>query len=75
MEYDTLNHYPVSNTQYPPHQLARYEKHAYVKNIKKTFLHSWHMFHHANMESVGGYDMLLWYASAKNEHLVVLISA
>ena len=42
---------------------------------KKTFLHSWHIAQHANMASFGGYDMPLWYASAKNEHLAVLTSA
>jgi aminomethyltransferase len=42
---------------------------------KKTFLHSWHTAHHANMAGFGGYDMPLWYASAKNEHLAVLSSA
>lgn len=42
---------------------------------KKTFLHSWHTAHHAKMASFGGYDMPLWYASAKNEHLAVLSSA
>ena len=33
------------------------------------------MAHHANMAAFGGYDMPLWYASAKNEHLAVLKSA
>ena len=45
------------------------------KISKKTFLHSWHTSHHANMASFGGYDMPLWYASAKNEHLAVLTPA
>jgi len=42
---------------------------------KKTVLHHWHTAHHANMAPFGGYDMPLWYASAKNEHLAVLTSA
>ncbi len=42
---------------------------------KKTFLHNWHTAQHANMASFGGYDMPLWYGSAKNEHLAVLTSA
>jgi len=42
---------------------------------KKTYLHSWHTAHRASMASFGGYDMPLWYASAKNEHLAVLTAA
>ncbi len=42
---------------------------------KKTFLYRWHTTHHAKMAPFGGYDMPLWYASAKNEHLAVLNSA
>ena len=42
---------------------------------KKTALFHWHTAHHANMAPFGGYDMPLWYASAKNEHLAVLTSA
>ncbi len=42
---------------------------------KKTYLHDWHTTHHAKMAPFGGYDMPLWYASAKNEHLAVLRSA
>ena len=42
---------------------------------KKTYLHDWHTAHHAKMPPFGGYDMPLWYASAKNEHLAVLRSA
>jgi len=45
------------------------------KFSKKTFLHSWHTAHHANMASFGGYDMPLWYGSAKTEHLAVLTAA
>ena len=41
----------------------------------KTILHNWHTAHRANMAAFGGYDMPLWYASAKNEHLAVLNSA
>ena len=42
---------------------------------KKTVLHHWHTAHQSNMATFGGYDMPLWYASAKNEHLAVLNSA
>ena len=42
---------------------------------KKTYLHNWHTTHHAKMASFGGYDMPLWFGSAKNEHLAVLTSA
>ena len=42
---------------------------------KKTILHTWHTAHHANLAPFSGYDMPLWYASAKNEHLAVLNSA
>ena len=45
------------------------------KSSKKTILHTWHTAHHANMAPFGGYDMPLWYGSAKNEHLDVLNSA
>jgi len=45
------------------------------KLIKKTCLHNWHTAHHANMAPFGGYDMPLWYDSAKNEHLSVLTAA
>jgi hypothetical protein len=37
--------------------------------LKPTVLHAWHLAHGAKMESFGGYDMPLWYSSAKNEHL------
>jgi aminomethyltransferase len=40
--------------------------------IKTTPLHDWHTAHGANMADFGGYDMPLWYSSAKNEHLSVL---
>jgi len=39
------------------------------KLSKKTILHHWHTAHHANMASFGGYDMPLWYASAKIENI------
>ncbi len=42
---------------------------------KKTPLHSWHEQHGARMALFGGYDMPLWYASAKDEHLAVLTHA
>ena len=42
---------------------------------KKTWLHSWHTAHHARMALFGGYDMPLWYGSAKNEHRTVLTAA
>jgi aminomethyltransferase len=45
------------------------------KLSKKTILHEWHTAHPANMAPFGGYDMPLWYVSAKNEHLAVLTSA
>jgi aminomethyltransferase len=45
------------------------------KLSKKTILHTWHTAQHANMAPFGGYDIPLWYDSAKNEHLAVLTSA
>ena len=42
---------------------------------KKIILHTWHTAHRANMAPFGGYDMPLWFASAKNEHIAVLTSA
>ncbi len=42
---------------------------------KKTRLHGWHTAHGANMADFGGYEMPLWYSSAKNEHLAVLTQA
>ncbi len=41
----------------------------------KTPLHSWHTEHGARMAVFGGYDMPLWYGSAKEEHLAVLTHA
>ncbi len=43
--------------------------------IKSTPLHDWHAAQGANMADFGGYDMPLWYSSAKNEHLSVLTGA
>jgi aminomethyltransferase len=42
---------------------------------KKTILYDWHTTHHAKMAHFGGYEMPLWYAYAKKEHLAVLTSA
>ncbi len=42
------------------------------KQIKRTPLYDWHTSHGATMADFGGYQMPLWYASAKNEHLSVL---
>jgi aminomethyltransferase len=42
---------------------------------KKTALHAWHLANGANMAAFGGYQMPLWYSSAKNEHLSVLTAA
>ena len=42
---------------------------------KKTALHGWHTSHGANMADFGGYEMPLWYSSAKDEHLSVLQNA
>jgi len=40
--------------------------------MKRTLLNSWHKARGANMAEFGGYEMPLWYSSAKNEHLSVL---
>lgn len=45
------------------------------KGIKKTALHGWHEAQGAKMADFGGYEMPLWYSSAKNEHLAVLQQA
>ena len=42
---------------------------------KTTPLHPWHARHGAKMAPFGGYDMPLWYSSAKDEHLTVLTQA
>lgn len=40
-----------------------------------TPLHTWHRDHHAHMAAFAGYDMPLWYSSAREEHLGVLTHA
>lgn len=40
-----------------------------------TPLYSWHRDHGATFGRFGGFDMPLWYQSAKNEHLSVLTAA
>jgi aminomethyltransferase len=42
---------------------------------KTTILHGWHLAQGAKMAAFGGYEMPLWYSSAKNEHLAVLSAA
>jgi aminomethyltransferase len=42
---------------------------------KTTILHAWHLARGAKLSAFGGYDMPLWYASAKSEHLAVLTHA
>ena len=46
-----------------------------LHTIKKTPINSWHIRHGANMANFGGYEMPLWYSSAKNEHSKVLTNA
>jgi aminomethyltransferase len=43
--------------------------------LRKTPLREWHTAHQAKLAPFGGYEMPLWYASAKNEHLAVLTNA
>jgi aminomethyltransferase len=43
-----------------------------AKETKQTALHGWHTSHGANMADFGGYQMPLWYSSARDEHLAVL---
>jgi len=45
------------------------------KEIKKTPMHGWHVANDANMADFGGYEMPLWYSTARKEHLSVLINA
>ncbi len=45
------------------------------KKRKITPLHGWHAAHGANMADFGGYEMPLWYSTAKKEHLSVLTNA
>ncbi len=42
---------------------------------KKTELYKWHTAHKAKMADFGGYEMPLWYESAKNEHICVITKA
>lgn len=44
-------------------------------SLRYTPLHDWHLSAGANMADFGGYDMPLWYHSAKSEHLAVLTHA
>ena len=44
-------------------------------SLRDTPLHGWHQANGANMADFGGYDMPLWYQSAKSEHLAVLTHA
>ena len=44
-------------------------------DTKKTALYDWHKSKGANMADFGGYEMPLWYSSAKDEHLAVLQQA
>ena len=46
-----------------------------AEEIKRTRLYDWHINHKARTAAFGGYDMPLWYTSAKNEHLAVLTHA
>ena len=46
-----------------------------AKRTKKTPLHAWHTARGAKMAAFAGYDMPLWYSSAKDEHLAVLTAA
>jgi len=39
---------------------------------KQTPMHDWHVSHGASMADFAGYEMPLWYASARNEHQAVL---
>ena len=43
--------------------------------IKKTPLHGRHLSAGANMADFGGYEMPLWYSTARKEHLAVLTRA
>ena len=45
------------------------------KKSKTTPLHDWHKARGANMADFGGYEMPLWYSTAKTEHLSVLTHA
>lgn len=43
--------------------------------LKTTQLHAWHQSQGAQMADFGGYEMPLWYGSAKAEHLSVITHA
>jgi len=43
--------------------------------MRKTPLNAWHRSRGANMADFGGYDMPLWYGSAREEHLAVITRA
>ncbi len=43
--------------------------------IKRTPLFLWHKTRRANFSVFGGYEMPLWYGSARSEHLSVLLGA
>jgi aminomethyltransferase len=43
--------------------------------LRTTPLNGWHRAQGAKMAAFGGYEMPLWYASPKNEHLAVLTAA
>jgi aminomethyltransferase len=45
------------------------------KESKTTPLHDWHTAQGANMADFGGYEMPLWYSTARTEHLSVLTNA
>ena len=42
---------------------------------KKTLLYEWHVSQGASMSDFGGYEMPLWYLSAKDEHMAVITRA
>lgn len=44
-------------------------------DVRSTPLYPWHVGHGAHMGVFGGYQMPLWYGSAKAEHLAVLTAA
>jgi len=46
-----------------------------AEEIKRTRLYDWHVRNKARTAAFGGYDMPLWYTSAKSEHLAVLTHA
>jgi aminomethyltransferase len=45
------------------------------QETKTTPLHEWHIRSNASLAVFGGYEMPLWYASTKEEHLAVLLRA